>query len=374
MAGGSGQLIGVLGGGQLGRMLALAGIRLGHRFRFLDPDPSCPASAVGEVVTAAFDDDAAVDRFCDGLDAATFEFENVPLRTVERVARRVRTSPGAQALAVAQDRVAEKRFFRDHGIRVQAFEAVDDAASLAAACGRVGVPGVLKSRRMGYDGKGQAVVRSPVDVAEAWRRVGGVPAIYEAFVDFRAELSVIGVRSAEGEVRTWAPGVNVHRGGILARTVVPADAAGVGAEHVLAAERAVRDAMSALGYVGVLAIEFFVTDEGLVANEMAPRVHNSGHWTQDGAVTCQFENHVRAVAGQPLGCTDRRGPSAMVNLVGDVPPVDALLSVPGARLHLYGKAPRPGRKLGHVNLCAADTVVRDAQVRVVEALVAESGR
>ena len=364
-------LIGVLGGGQLGRMLALAGIPLGHRFRFLDPDPACPASAVGEVVAGAFDDAAAIDRFCDGLGAATYEFENVPVATVERVAARVRTAPSARSLAVAQDRIAEKEFFRSCGIRVQAFEAVSAEADLAGACGRVGVPAVLKTRRMGYDGKGQCVVRAPGDLARAWREVGGQPSIYEAFVDFEAELSVIAVRGADGDVRTYAPGVNVHRGGILRRTIVPAP--GVAPAVVAEAEGAVRRALEALGHVGALAIEFFVTRNGLVANEMAPRVHNSGHWTIDGAVASQFENHVRAVAGEPLACADARGFSAMVNIIGVMPDRPAILAVPGARLHDYGKSPRPGRKLAHVNVCAREARVRDAELAVVEALVERAG-
>ena len=363
-------LVGVVGGGQLGRMLALAGIPHGHRFRFLDPDPACPASAVGDVVCGAYDDPAALERFASGLDAATFEFENVPAATIDALSALVPTAPGSRSLAVAQDRIAEKQFFRSCGIRVQAFEAVSTEADLAAACGRVGTPAVLKSRRMGYDGKGQSVVRSVRDLADAWRAVGGVPCIYEAFVDFSCEVSMIAVRARDGDVRTWALSMNEHRGGILHRTVAPAPRlpAHVGEE----ADRAMRTAIEALGHVGVLAIEFFVTHEGLVANEMAPRVHNSAHWTIDGAVTSQFENHVRAVCDEPLGSTDVRGACGMVNLVGSMPDRADLLAVPGARLHDYGKSPRPGRKLGHVNVCAPDERVRDAQLRVLEELVARA--
>jgi 5-(carboxyamino)imidazole ribonucleotide synthase len=360
-------LIGVVGGGQLGRMLALAGIPLGHSFRFLDPDPRCPASAVGEVIVGTFDEHAAVARFVAGIDVATFEFENVPVATMSAIAERVPTAPGTRSLAVAQDRISEKEFFQSCGIRVQPFEAVATEAELAAACGRIGVPAVLKSRRLGYDGKGQCVVRSVRDLGAAWAAVQGMPSIYEAFVDFTAEISIIAVRSRDGDVRMWALNKNEHQAGILRRSIAPAP--GISVAMQMEAERAVRAVMEALGHVGVLTIEFFVTPDGLIANEMAPRVHNSGHWTIDGAVTSQFENHVRAVTDEPLGCTDARGVSGMVNIIGVMPNRCDLLSVPGARLHDYGKAPRSGRKLAHVNVCAADERVRDAQMRVLDDLV-----
>ena len=360
-------VVGVVGGGQLGRMLSLAGIPLGHSFVFLDPDPACPASAVGPVVQGAYDDPAALLRLAERVDVATFEFENVPAAAVEALAARVPTAPGARSLAVSQDRIAEKEFFRACGIRVQPFEAVNSEAELAAACGRVGTPAVLKTRRFGYDGKGQAVVRSPLDLPDAWRAVGGAPCIYEAFVDFECEVSAVVVRARDGDLRGWAVGRNEHRGGILRRTVVPAP--GVDAAIAAEAQRAAGAVAEALGHVGVLAVEFFVTADGLVANEMAPRVHNSAHWSIDGAVTSQFANHVRAVCDEPLGSTDLLGPSAMVNLVGSMPDRADLLAVPGARLHDYAKAPRPGRKIGHVNVCAPDERVRDAQLRVLEELV-----
>ena len=360
-------LVGVVGGGQLGRMLALAGIPLGHSFRFLDPDPRCPASAVGELIVGAFDNHAAVERFVAGLDVATFEFENVPVSTMSAIAERVPTAPGVRSLAIAQDRISEKEFFQSCGIAVQPFAAVNTESELAAACGRIGVPAVLKSRRLGYDGKGQYVVRSPRDFAAAWAAVGGAPSIYEAFVDFNAEISVIAVRSRDGDVRTWALNKNEHRAGILRQTIAPAP--GMRTDVCLAAEHAVRAAMDALGHVGVLTIEFFVTKDGLIANEMAPRVHNSGHWTIDGAVTSQFENHVRAVTDEPLGSTDARGLSGMINIIGAMPDRGDLLAVPGARLHDYGKSPRPGRKLAHVNVCAGDERIRAAQMRVLEDLV-----
>jgi 5-(carboxyamino)imidazole ribonucleotide synthase len=364
-------VVGVVGGGQLGRMLGLAGIPLGHSFVFLDPDPRCPASAVGPVVEGAYDDTAALARLAQRVDVATFEFENVPAAAVDALAALVPTAPGARSLATSQDRIAEKEFFRACGLRVQPFEAVSADAELAAACGRIGTPAVLKTRRLGYDGKGQAVLRSPLDVPDAWRAVGGAPSILEAFVPFDFEVSAVVVRARDGDVRSWAVGRNEHRGGILRRTVVPAP--GLDASLAAEAQRAARAVAEALGHVGALAVEFFVTEDGLVANEMAPRVHNSAHWTIDGAVTSQFENHVRAVCDEPLGSTDLRGPSGMVNLVGAMPARAELLAVPGARLHDYAKAARPGRKLGHVNLCAPDERVRDAQLRVVEELVARAG-
>ncbi|MCX5639930.1 MAG: ATP-grasp domain-containing protein, partial [Planctomycetota bacterium] len=238
-------VVGVVGGGQLGRMLALAGIPLGHSFRFLDPDPLCPASAVGEVIVGAYDDHSAVARFVAGIDVATFEFENVPVATMSSIAERVPTAPGARSLEIAQDRISEKEFFRSCGIRVQPFEAVNTEAELAAACGRIGCPAVLKSRRFGYDGKGQCVVRSPRDLVAAWAAVRGAPAIYEAFVDFTAEISVIAVRSRDGDVRIWAINQNEHRAGILWRTIAPAPA--VNDAVRIAAECAVRAAMDALG-------------------------------------------------------------------------------------------------------------------------------
>ncbi len=362
--------IGVVGGGQLGRMLALAGIPMGHSFRFLDPDPRCPAAEVGEVVVGAYDDAAAIARFATGIDAATYEFENVPAAAVEALAARVRVAPGARSLAIAQDRILEKEFFRSCGIPVQAYEAVASETELAAACGRVGFPGVLKTRRLGYDGKGQAVVRTPRDVPDAWRTVGGAPCIYEAFVDFTHEVSVIAVRGMDGQTVVYPLNQNVHRAGMLRTTLAPAPGADERASA--AAEAFVRGALDALGHVGTLTIEFFQTRDGLVANEMAPRVHNSGHWTIEGAVTSQFENHVRAVAGEPLGAAHARGPSGMVNLVGRMPARDLVLAVPGAKLHDYGKEPRRARKVGHVTVCATDARVRDAQMRVLEAIAQQS--
>jgi 5-(carboxyamino)imidazole ribonucleotide synthase len=288
----------------------------------------------------------------------TFEFENVPAETLETLAARARVAPGVTSLATSQDRVAEKRFFERCDIPVQRFAAVETVEDLARACGTVGCPGVLKTRRLGYDGRGQVVVRSPAEAPAAWRAVGGVPCIYEEFVPFTHEVSAIAARDARGAVAHYPLARNVHAGGILRTTIAPGEPA------------CIERALEALDHVGVLAIEFFATPAGLVANEMAPRVHNTGHWTQQGAVTSQFENHIRAITGAPLGCGDARGACGMVNLIGGMPAPEEVLAVPGAALHLYGKRARRGRKIGHVNVCAPSTAVRDATMRVLTALVA----
>ncbi len=345
-------LIGVVGGGQLGRMIALAGIPLGMHFRFLDPAEECPASAVGEMICGAYDDEAALERLIAGAAHATYEFENVPASAAQFLERHTRLAPSSRSLAVAQDRIAEKDFFRRCGVPVQAYRSVASEAELAEALADVGIPGVLKTRRLGYDGKGQAVIRSESAAASAWDSLGRVPCIYEAFVPFEREVSVVATRGRCGTFEAHPLTRNEHRDGILRVSVAPDPDASIELRH--AAEAHVRAIAEALDHVGTMAVEFFVTRDGLIANEMAPRVHNSGHWTIEGAVTSQFENHVRAVAGLPLGCGDVRGASAMVNLIGTVPDVHELLAVPGSRVHLYGKEPKPGRKLGHVTVVAKD--------------------
>lgn len=345
-------LIGVVGGGQLGRMIALAGIPLGMRFRFLDPTEGCPSAAVGEMVCGAYDDETALERLIAGAAFATYEFENVPASAARFLEHHARLAPGARSLAVAQDRISEKDFFRECGVPVQAYRAVSTEAELAEALRTVGVPGVLKTRRMGYDGKGQVVLRDAAAAAAAWHSLGRVPCIYEAFVPFTREVSVVATRARSGAFEAHPLVRNVHREGILRVSIAPDPES----NHDLRqeAEAHVRAIAERLNHVGTMAVEFFVTNDGLVANEMAPRVHNSGHWTIEGAVTSQFENHVRAVAGLPLGSAEVRGAAAMVNLIGTVPPIDELLDVPGAHLHLYGKDPKPGRKLGHVTVVAKD--------------------
>ena len=353
--------IGILGAGQLGRMLALAGYPHGLRFRFFDPAPASPASHLAEQICAPYDDEGALRRFAEGLALVTYEFENVPVAAARLLERHLPVYPPPAALEAAQDRLAEKQFFQRLGIPTPPFAAVDDRAGLDAAVRQLGLPAVLKTRRMGYDGKGQALLRSPEDAADAWRQLGGQPLILEAHVPFTRELSIIAVRGRDGATACYPLVENLHRGGILRRSVAPAP--DVTPELQEQAERYAARALDALQYVGVLAIELFEVpgaagcgahSPALLANEMAPRVHNSGHWTIEGAATSQFENHLRATLGLPLGSTAARGHAAMLNLIGATPEPAAVLALPEAHLHCYGKEPRPGRKLGHITLRADD--------------------
>jgi 5-(carboxyamino)imidazole ribonucleotide synthase len=340
--------IGILGGGQLGRMLALAGYPLGLRFRFLDPSPAAPAGHLAELVVGGYDDRPTLDAFAAGLDVVTYEFESVPATAVRHLAERLPVYPPPAALEAAQERLREKTCFRDLGIPTAPFATVDGRADLETALARIGLPAVLKTRRFGYDGKGQQVVRTPADAAHAFAALAGVPLILEGFIPFRRELSILAVRGRGGATAFYPLVENHHQGGILRLSLAPAPDLAAGLQAL--AEDYARRVLEALDYVGVLAIEFFEHEGRLLANEMAPRVHNSGHWTIEGAATSQFANHLRAVAGWPLGETAAAGRSALVNLIGAVPPTEAVLAVPGAHLHLYGKAPAPGRKLGHVTL------------------------
>lgn len=342
--------IGVLGGGQLGRMLSEAGRPLGVRFRFWDPGSAEPILGFGEHVRAAWDDSEALERFLSGLDLVTYEFENVPVELVEAIEERLPVRPGSAALRVAQDRLAEKTRFETLGIETNAFRSVDDLESLERAAAEIGLPAVLKTRRMGYDGKGQEVLRPGSDLAAAFGRLGGVPCILEAFVPFDREVSLVAVRDEAGELHPYPLVQNTHSAGILVRTEAPATDVSDALQHQ--AERAVAALAEDLGYVGTLAVEFFQVGDRLLANEMAPRVHNSGHWTQDGAITSQFENHIRAVCRMPVGSTAAQGAAVMLNLIGRRGD-DALGGVAGATHHDYGKSERPGRKVGHVNVVGA---------------------
>jgi len=362
-------IVGVLGGGQLGRMLALAGLPLGHRFVFLDPAPEALCGLDGQLV-APPDDAAALAEFVSRVDLVTYEFENVPVEAARAVAERVPVFPPPDALAVAQDRLPEKTLFRQLGIPTAAFAAVESVDSLEAALVRVGLPAVLKTRRLGYDGKGQRVVETADEARVAWDALAPAPCILEGFVRFRRELSILAVRDRGGAMACWPLIENVHRDGILRRSLAPAPH--VSTALAAEAEGLVERLLAHLDYVGVLALELFDTDGGLVANEMAPRVHNSGHWTIEGAETSQFENHVRAVTGAPLGSVEPVGVSAMLNLIGRWPEPAAILAVPGAHLHLYGKEPRRGRKVGHVTLRAADSSALAARLAALEPLVAAS--
>lgn len=342
--------IGILGGGQLGRMLALAGYPLGLRFRFLDPAPEAPVEELAELVVGRFDDLDVLDRFPDGLDVISYEFENVPVEAVQHLSRKVAVFPSARALEISQDRLSEKTLFQSLGIAPAPFAAVDSFADLQAAVERLGLPAVLKTRRLGYDGKGQRVLRQASDVGAAWAALGGVPLILEGFIAFDRELSQIGVRGRDGSLMMYPLVENHHEQGILRLTLAPA--AKVTPRLEQQAREAMRKVLEELDYVGVLAIEFFQRGEELLVNEMAPRVHNSGHWTIEGARTSQFENHLRAILGWPLGPAEAVASSAMVNLIGNVPTTPAVLGIAGTHLHLYGKKPRPGRKVGHATIWA----------------------
>jgi 5-(carboxyamino)imidazole ribonucleotide synthase len=340
--------IGVLGGGQLGRMLALAGYPLGLRFRFLDPAPEAPVMELAEHVVGRFDDLAVLERFPEGLDVVTYEFENVPVEAVQHLSRAVPVYPPVRALEVSQDRLLEKTLFARLGIPPAPFVAVDSRTDLERAVAQIGLPAVLKTRRLGYDGKGQFLLRQTADVEAAWHRLGGVPLILEGFIAFDREVSQLAARSRNGDIVFYPLVQNHHREGILRITLAPAPDLSPGL--VQTAQQAIRAVLEDLDYVGLLAIEFFVCGEQLIANEMAPRVHNSGHWSIEGARTSQFENHLRAILGWPLGPADALGHSAMINLIGTLPDPAALLAVPGAHVHFYGKEPRPGRKVGHVTV------------------------
>jgi 5-(carboxyamino)imidazole ribonucleotide synthase len=359
--------VGILGGGQLGRMLALAGISLDICCRFLDREPDAPAAAVAEQIVGDFNDTEALARLADGVNAITYEFENVPLTAAQWLAQRVPVFPPPGALESSQERLAEKRFFERLGIPTPRIAPADNRDEFDAAIRQVGSPAVVKTRRFGYDGKGQFVLRSSADAETAWNVLGGKALIVESFVPFDRELSILSVRSAGGAMRFYPLVQNTHRDGILRLSVAPAPA--VERELQARAEEYARRIMEALNYVGVLAIELFQVKGELLANEMAPRVHNSGHWTIEGAVTSQFENHLRAVLGLPLGATDAVGHSAMLNLIGELPEIGRILEVPGAHLHLYGKSSRARRKLGHVTLRADSVAVLTERLELLRPLI-----
>ncbi len=342
--------VGVLGGGQLGRMLALSGYQLGIQFRFFDPSSGAPVGQIGELVSAAYDDHDALERFLEGVDVVTYEFESIPLDAVRFVAERVPVFPPLAALETAQDRLLEKTLFRELQIPVPEFAPVATLAELGAAAARIGFPVVLKTRRMGYDGKGQIVIRGESALDDAWKRIGGNSLILEKYVAFDNELSIIGVRDSSGGEAFYPLAENVHREGILRKTTVPAP--GATAEMRDRAIEYCRRVINRFDYVGVLALELFSVDGELLANEIAPRVHNSGHWTIEGAETSQFENHLRAILSLPLGSPAPHGRSAMLNIIGEIPSREAVLAVPGSHLHLYGKSPTERRKVGHVTLVA----------------------
>ncbi|HEY0147820.1 MAG TPA: 5-(carboxyamino)imidazole ribonucleotide synthase [Allosphingosinicella sp.] len=345
-----GSSIGIVGGGQLGRMLAMAAAQLGYRCHIYAPDEAPPAAEVSASFTrGAWDDEEKLAAFGRSVDVATYEFENIPAGALSALAAEAPLFPPRRSLETAQDRIVEKEFAASLGARPPRFAAISSREALERALAEVGTPAVLKTRRFGYDGKGQARIMTPGAADAAWEAVRGAPSILEAFVDFTAEFSILLCRGADGETVTWPVPRNEHQGGILARSTVPAGADL--ADAIAEAEPLARKVADALGHVGLLTLEFFATADGAIFNEMAPRVHNSGHWTIEGARTSQFENHIRAICGLPLGATDLTAERVeMRNLLGsDVAEWQALLREPGAHLHLYGKGEgRPGRKMGHV--------------------------
>ena len=382
-------MIAILGAGQLGRMLALAGYPLGLRVRLLDPTPDAPAGQLAPQIAAPFNDPAALAQLAQGATCVTYEFENVPVGTARLLEQYAPVFPPPAALETAQDRLIEKQFFQQLGAATPPFAPVDSLVELETALDQIGTPAVLKTRRMGYDGKGQFVIASRAEAATAWATLGGQPLILEGFIAFQRELSIIAVRSRSGETAFYPLVENTHRQGILRRTLAPAPnlSAALQAEAEAIAQRA----LDALDYVGVLAIELFerqqpesqnqepislsgsqflVLGSALLVNEMAPRVHNSGHWTIEGAATSQFENHLRAILGMPLGVTTARSVSAMLNLIGAIPDQAALLAIPGLHLHSYAKQPRAGRKVGHVTICAEDLPTLLRLTAQAEALIA----
>ena len=361
--------VGIVGAGQLGRMLALAGYPLGLDFLCLDPAPDAPAGQVAPLLTGAFTDRALLTELARRCEVVTFDWENVPgasLRTLARGRHHPRIAPPVAALECGQDRVSEKRLFERLGVPTTRWRAVDSRAELEGALAAVGLPGVLKTRRLGYDGKGQAVVRTRAEAARAFERLSAVPLLYEELVAFDCEVSVIGARGARGEVAIYPLCGNVHGAGILRLTCAPFGTA----QLQRRAARHLTRVLTHFRYRGILTIEFFVRKGELIANEMAPRVHNSGHWTIEGAATSQFENHLRAILGLPLGATRALGHSAMLNLIGRIPPRAQLLALEGVHLHDYGKQPRPGRKVGHLTVVEPSAAARDARARRLAAELA----
>lgn len=358
--------IGILGGGQLGRMLTLAGYPLGIHCTCYEEASGTSASHVGEVDNGSITNQKHIEAWARRQDVLTYEWENYPAELVGHLAEIRPVHPNVKALATAQDRWQEKILFDELDIPVPPFRFASSEEEIRKAADELDFPFVVKTRTGGYDGKGQVVVRSEADIAAAVQLSTHSPVIAETFVEFTSEVSIIGVRASNGDMVTYPLTHNVHRDGILRVSTVPAPVDG---ELEQSAHVYMGAIMKRLQYTGVLALELFVTPRGLLANEMAPRVHNSGHWTQDGAETSQFENHLRAIAGLPLGSTALRCPTAMVNCIGQVPPAASVLAIPGAHLHTYDKEPRPGRKVGHINVIAPNTETLAYRVEQVEALL-----
>lgn len=350
--------VGVVGGGQLGRMMALAGYPLGLDFVFLDPKADACAGQVGSLIQGDFDDRSALGRLASECDVATYDFENVPEGSARWLEEHIPVFPPSGALATAQDRLAEKTLFTRLGIPTPQYQTVDSREQLASAAQAIGFPCVLKTRRLGYDGKGQRVLKSDEDLDPAWEALGSQALILEQYVQFKREASVIAVRGADGEIRHYPLVENRHRGGILATSFAPASPGRTEAQG----RQYLEQLLEHFSYVGVLCLELFDMGDRVLANEIAPRVHNSGHWTIEGAETSQFENHLRAVVGWPLGSTEAIGCSAMINWIGAMPDPAQALGCDNAHWHDYGKAAREGRKVGHVTLRADDLMRLQALV------------
>lgn len=359
--------IGIIGAGQLARMLALAGMPLGLQFRMYDPAEDATGGQVAPLVVGRFDDLASLSRFAHDTDVVTFDWENVPVASARAIGGTTRVFPSPRALAACQERLAEKRLFAQLGIPTPKYAPVDGPGELAAAAAQVGFPAILKTRRLGYDGKGQRHIDGPQDLAGAWAALGSQPLLCERRVRFSREVSLVAVRSRTGETAFYPLSRNVHKDGVLAITRAPLD----DPDLQKAAERHVGRILEHLRYVGVLCVEFFVVQGELLANEVAPRVHNSGHWTIEGAVTSQFENHLRAIAGLPLGSTRPLGHAVMVNFIGTLPRPRTVLALDGAHFHDYGKRPRAGRKLGHATFVGRTPRERD---RMARELLRSAGR
>ncbi|MFK7759699.1 MAG: 5-(carboxyamino)imidazole ribonucleotide synthase [Phycisphaerales bacterium] len=358
------QSVGIIGGGQLAQMLAHSVITMGIKCTVLDPDPDCCARSVCDHIQAQYDDKEALKTLAQSTSVVTYEFENVPAAAASLIKEHSSIHPNPAALSFAQDRHLERQMFADLGISIPEYQPVDTIDDLHKALNELGTPSILKARALGYDGKGQVLISSVENAKEALKTLGHVPMILDKFIEFSRELSIIATRSAEGDIVYYPLSENIHRGGILRLSKAPAR--DVSDALVNQAQRAARKVLERFDYVGTLAVEFFQVGSGpsatLLANEIAPRVHNTGHWTQGGCTTSQFENHMRAVLGMPLGPTDPIGSSAMVNLIGHEPRPGALDAMPQAKVHLYGKEPRHGRKIGHINLNAPTDAELDAQL------------
>jgi len=358
--------IGIIGAGQLGQMLGYAARDLDVECRFVDPSDTPPAADCGEVIQKPFDDAGALAELAATCDVVTYEFENVPVEALHKIEGKVPVYPPAAALRHAQDRLDEKRLFDQLDIPLPGYRTIDSHEDIVTAADQLGLPLVIKTRRLGYDGKGQFVIRERKDIDDAWKALGGNSLIAEQWVNFDYEVSAIGARNVDGDIVIYPLSRNVHEDGILRTSRSPVDAP----ELADRAETYVRRLLGHLDYVGVLALELFVCDNDLMANEFAPRVHNSGHWTIEGAATSQFENHLRAVLNKPLGSTASVGHAGMINLIGDIP--DSVRSLERGVLHDYGKPPRPGRKLGHITVTTETAASRDALVDIISQSVNQS--